>query len=104
MPVPCGKFLIGKCLLTSETCRFSHNKDDAPLCSAWIRAKCSGRCPKRHYYLEKDTKEQTQRTELSKGEMNDHSDELVGVRVTIKEVKTHEVSTIDLDTFPFSRQ
>ena len=97
MPVPCGKFLIGKCLLTSETCKYSHNKDDSPLCSSWIRANCSGRCPKRHYYLDKDTKETTPESNLRKGELSDQNEELVGVTVT-KEVITHEVSTVDLVT------
>ena len=96
MPVPCGKFLIGKCLLPPKKCKFSHNKDDSPLCAAWIRAQCSGRCPKRHYYLDKDPKESSSGNKL-KGEAHSQKEELIGVKVT-NEVKIREVSTVDLDT------
>ena len=98
MPAPCGKFLIGKCSLPAEKCKYSHNKDDSPLCMAWVRANCSGRCPKRHYYLDKDTKETSKDQNLLKGEVGfTGNEELVGVTVT-KEVITKEVSTVDLVT------
>ena len=98
MPAPCGKFLIGKCSLPAEKCKYSHNKDDSPLCTAWVRANCSGRCPKRHYYLDKDTKETSKDQNLLKGEVGfTGNEELVGVTVT-KEVITKEVSTVDLVT------
>ena len=98
MPAPCGKFLIGKCTLPADKCKYSHNKDDSPLCTAWVRANCSGRCPRRHYYLDKDTKEASPDQNFLKGEVvyNDN-EELLGATVT-KEVVTREVSTVDLVT------
>ena len=97
MPTPCGKFLIGKCPNTKENCRFSHNKNDAPLCTAWISARCSGRCPKRHYYLDKDVRSDIKENNIYKRDTIDDNIDLEGERVT-KEIHTHEVDVVDLDT------
>jgi len=87
----------------TNNCKFSHNKEDAPLCKSWQNGFCIGgrgnNCPLRHYYNERDgplaQSKRFQDSGVSKENVDFSSPYTVKVR---KELETQRMEEVDLDT------
>ena len=91
----------GTCL--TNNCKFSHNKDDAPICKLWQKGTCievrGNNCPFRHYFNERDgslaQSERFQDSGVSKENVDFSSPYTVKVR---KEVESQRMEEVNLDT------
>jgi len=87
----------------TNNCKFSHNKEDAPICKSWQNGFCIGgrgnNCPLRHYYNDGDRplaqSKRFQDSRVSKENVDFSSPYTVKVR---KEVETQRMEEVDLDT------
>jgi len=99
----CPRVQIGATCFTSN-CKYSHRKEDAPLCKMWQRGFCIGgrgnNCPLRHYYNERDESlQQSKRFQESVISSSEEIDFSSPYRVKIvKEIKEQRCEEVDLDT------
>jgi len=98
----CPRMAVGGTCWTNN-CKFSHNKEDAPICKSWQNGFCIGgrgnNCPLRHYYNETDGQlaqsKRFQDSRVSNGNVDFSSPYTVKVR---KEVETQRMEQVDLET------
>jgi len=98
----CPRMAIGGTCWTNN-CKFSHNKEDAPICKSWQNGFCIGgrgnSCPLRHYYNETDGQlaqsKRFQDSRVSNENVDFSSPYTVKVR---KEVETQRMEQVDLET------
>ena len=88
----------GTCL--TNNCKFSHNKDDAPICKLWQKGSCNrNNCPLRHYFNERDgslaQSERFQDSGVSKENVDFTSPFIAKVR---KMVESQRIEEVNLDT------
>ena len=88
----------GTCL--TNNCKFSQNKDDAPICKLWQKGSCNrNNCPLRHYFNERDgslaQSERFQDSGVSKENVDFSSPYIAKVR---KKVESQRIEEVNLDT------
>ena len=88
----------------ADNCKYSHNKEDAPICKMWQQGFCIGgrgnNCPLRHYYNEWDGPLKQSKRFQDNVVVNSASVEFSSpyrVKV-VKEVEKQRMEEIDLDT------
>jgi len=99
----CPRVQVGATCFTTN-CKYSHRKEDAPICKMWQRGFCIGgrgnNCPLRHYYNERDESLQQSKRFQETGQSSSADFEFSSpYRVKIvKEIEEQRCEEVDLDT------
>jgi len=97
----CQRFLQGKCPFSALACSYSHNKDQAPLCSRWKNGQCIGatgnNCLYRHYYMERDHSVAAYRSREPLAQTTENFSSPYRVQIR-KEKLEHNRVEVDLET------
>jgi len=99
----CPRVQVGATCFNTN-CKYSHRKEDAPICKMWQRGFCIGgrgnNCPLRHYYNERDESlQQSKRFQETWISSSEHMDFSSPYRVKVlKEIEEQRCEEVDLDT------
>lgn len=107
----CPRFLNGSCPM-SFLCKFSHRKENAPLCGLWVKGLCVGAagdagrekgnaCKFRHYYNEMDASMQAAKRQTQVRTSTVKSQLVKSPKITVKivkEVLKQRKVEVDLET------